>query len=139
MEINRIWAYIDAQKRLNRAKENLEEYEGSIYAPSTANTSGMPIEHTNISPDKFAIIAETHSHLTEAMWCAMVEATKEYNVMIAFEQILTEEERGVFRMRYIQNKTIREIGQVMHQNERSVKYTNKIIRDKFIKFVLNIT
>lgn len=139
MELSRIWAYIDAKKRLRRASENLEEYEKSVYAPGTANMSGMPIEHSNVNHDKFAIIAETHSILTEARDLARIEATREYNLCLAFEHTLTDEEQEIFRKRYILGLKNRDISQELHQTERTVKYINKKIREKFSKFVPDFT
>lgn len=134
MELKELWSYIDAKRAVNKAQERLIEYEAVIYSPGGIRAAGVPVERSNDSPDRFAIIADNHEKLERELTKAQEKAARAYAMLLTFEKELSNEEVEVFFLRYVKNASVSEIMAVTHRCERTVKYINNKIKSKFQKF-----
>ena len=97
MELKELWSYIDAKRAVNKAQERLIEYEAVIYSPGGTRAAGVPVERSNDSPDRFAIIADNHEVLIREELEAKLRAAKAFSMLHSFEQNLTNDERDIFK------------------------------------------
>ena len=118
---------------VNRALDDLVEYEAKIYAPSGARCSGMPFDPSGDN-DRLAPIAEKHEELIQKLAEAKLEAHRAYVMLERFSDVLTEDEREVLDLRYRKCYTMRELETSLHRCERSLRYIIKQIKIKFAPF-----
>ena len=134
MNVKYLWCYIDAKKALDMARDNLIEYENSIYSPTTPGYTGMPIEHGDSDTDRLAPLAEKHSNLLSELIRAMIEADRAYKLLEAFAEELTDDERKVLYARYRKGFTLAEMEGYLHRCDRTLRRINNRIKEKFSKF-----
>lgn len=128
--------YIDAVKRLTRARENLIEYETVIYSPSAP--SGEGFNATPASHDKLGPICQKHEELLRAREDARRAVYDAYCTLEAFGKTLGETEQEVLILKYRRGWSVREMAAELHICERSVKEYARSIRNKFYEFAKNI-
>lgn len=138
MNVKYLWCYIDAKRALNMARDNLVEYEHSIYSPNAPGYTGMPIEHGNGDTDRLAPLAEKHGNLLSELISAMIEADRAYKLLDAFAKELTDEERELLYARYRKGLTLAETVTYLHRCERTLRRINNRIKEKFSKFEKNV-
>ena len=134
MELKELWSYIDAKRAVNTTRERLVEYEAVIYNPGTIRAAGEPAEHSNDSPDRFGIIADTHEVLLREWYQTRLRAAAAFKLLHSFEQALTSEEDEVFKIKYFDGKSQNEMLKELHRSESTLKRINKRIKEKFRKY-----
>ncbi len=124
--------YINAVKSLNRARDNLTEYESVIYAPPAP--SGEGFNATPASHDKLAPICQKHEELLSAREDARRAVHDAYCTLERFGKTLDENEYDVLILKYRRGWSVRKIATELHMCERTVKRTLSALREKFSKF-----
>lgn len=133
MNVNELWSYRDAALKVQRALDDLVEYEAKIYAPSGARCSGMPFDPSGDN-DRLAPIAEKHEELIQKLASAKLEAHKAYVMLEEFEKNLSDEECEVFNLRYRKWLTMAQIRFELHMSESTLKRSTRRVKEKFRKF-----
>ena len=134
MNTKHLWDYFDAKKTLRVAREDLEEYESTIYSPKSPVVSGMPFEHGSAETDKLATLAQKHEDLLLTLIRAIMAADKAYKMLEVFAAILTDDEREVLYARYRKGMSFRDMEDELHRSERTLRRANNRIKEKFAKF-----
>lgn len=134
MELKDLWAYIDAKKAVNKAQERLIEYKAVIYSPGGVRAAGVPLERSNDSPDRLAIIADNHEKLQRELTKAQEKAARAYVMLLEFEKELSNEEVEVFFLRYIKNASVKDIALTLHRCDKTISRAIHQIKNKFSKF-----
>lgn len=141
MNVNELWSYRDAAMKVQRALDDLAEYESKIYSPSGARCNGMPFDPSGDN-DRLAPIAEKHEELIQKLAEAKLEAHQAYVMLEEFEKNLSDEECEVFNLRYRKWFSTREISTQLFRSDITIKRAYHRIKEKFKRFekmILNDT